>query len=102
MHLHPTNSIYTKLLEVEHNFPDQEAIAGAGRGQYELLNGALPLHPALHELIKLDIVYGVGCGKGHVLITVSEPHRWEEIEGEIHHIVARHIDTANEKDRPNA
>lgn len=100
MHLHSTNSVYTKLLEVKHTFPAQVAITGAGRGEYKLLNGPLPLHPALHELIKLDIVYGVDCEEGSIIITVSEPHRWGEIEGEIHHIIARHI-TENEKDQPN-
>lgn len=101
MHLHPTNSLYTKVMEVEHTLPVQVAIAGAGRGEYELLDGPLPLHPALHELIKLDIVYRVDCGDRHVIITVSEPHRWGEIEGEIHHIIARHINTENKKDQPN-
>ncbi len=96
MHLHNTNSLYTKMLQVQHELVSQDAVSGNYRGSYNIIRGTPPIHAVTLELLKLDIVWGVAVDEGYILITVSEPRRWAEIEGEIHHIVARHIDVEDQ------
>ena len=91
MHLHDTKSVYTKLLQVNHELKDQSAVAGAGRGTYAIQSGPGLIHPVLLEMLKLDIVFHVACGNGYIMISVSEPRRWGEIEGQLHHIAARNL-----------
>lgn len=89
MHLHDTNGIYTKLLQVQHDLKPQVAVAGNGRGEYAVVDGYPQIQPLVLELLKLDIVCHVAVDEGYFLISVSAPHRWGEIEGELQHIVAR-------------
>ncbi len=92
MHLHNTNSLYTKVLQVEHPFEPQSAITGDGRGQYSVCDGHPQIHPVILEMLKLDIVHHVACDTEYFLITVNNPRRWNEIEGQLHHIVAKHLE----------
>lgn len=89
MYLHDTNVCYTKMLQVAHDLVPQSAVAGNGRGEYSILGGCPQIHAVVHELLKLDIVHHVAVDDGYFLISVSEPHRWSEIEGEMQHVVAR-------------
>lgn len=91
MHLHDTNNGHTKLLQVQHGLSKQTAQAGASRGQYHVVDGFPQIHKVVFELLKLDIIWQVTCDEGYFIITVREPHRWKEIEGEVHHVVARNI-----------
>lgn len=89
MFLHDTNICYTKMLQVEHNLTPQSAVAGNGRGEYAIVGGHPQIHPVVLELLKFDIVHHVAVDEGYFLISVSEPHRWGEIEGSLQHVVAR-------------
>lgn len=89
MYLHKTNNIDSQVLQVDHSLAPQVAVTGAGRGQYVLCGGHALIHPVVLELLKFDIVCRVICEDGYLLITVSEPHRWGEIEGQLQHVVAR-------------
>lgn len=92
MKLHDSKSLYTKVLEVKHNLAEQAIITGRGRGEYIMVLGEPPVHPVIHEMIKLDIVWRIDVGPGYIMVTASQPERWPEIEGKIVHIAARHID----------
>lgn len=89
MFLHDTNVCYTKMLQVKHDLEPQSAVAGNGRGEYSIVDGHPQIHFVVLELLKLDIVYHVAVNEGYFLISVSEPHRWNEVEGEMQHVVAR-------------
>lgn len=91
MYLHKTNNIDTQVLQVDHGLAPQVAVAGRGRGQYVLCGGHALIHPVVLELLKFDIVRRVICEDGYFLITVGAPHRWEEIEGQLQHVVARFL-----------
>lgn len=95
--LHDSKSLYTKVLEVNHGLPAQDAITGRGRGEYTIIGGHPQIHNVILELLKIDIVWRVGCGDGYIMVTVSEPHRWKEIEGTVVHIASRNLDE-NAKD----
>ena len=89
IHLHKTNHIDSQVLQVVHGLAPQVAVAGAGRGQYTIWGGHPQIHPLVLEILKLNIVWRVICADGYFLISVSEPRRWGEIEGQLHHIVAK-------------
>lgn len=89
MFLHDTNIGYTKMLQVKHTLEPQSAVAGNGRGEYAIVGGHPQIHPVVLELLKLDIVHHVAVDEGYFLISVSEPHRWKEVEGEMQHVVSR-------------
>lgn len=89
MFLHETNVCYTKMLQVQHGLEPQSAVAGNGRGEYTIVGGHPQIHPVVLELLKLDIVHHVAVDDGYFLISVSEPHRWNEVAGKLQHIVAR-------------
>lgn len=89
MHLHDTNVGRTKMLQVKHDLEPQSAVAGNGRGEYTIVGGYPQIHSVVLELLKLDIVHHVAVDEGYFLISVSEPHRWGEIDGELQHVVAR-------------
>lgn len=91
MRLHETKSLYDRVLQVEHPFKAQVAVVGRGRGEYVICEGHPQIQPVVLEMLKLDIVCRVACDDGYFLITVRNPSRWNEIEGELHHIVARHL-----------
>lgn len=89
MHLHDSKSCYSKILQVEHGLTKQVAIEGNGRGEYRILEGHPQIHKAVHELLKIDIVWRVCCDVGYFMITVSEPDRWPQITGEVQQTVAK-------------
>ena len=91
MKVHNTKTGYTKFLEVEHPFLSQVAVAGRGRGEAYVIDGHPQIQKVVLELLKLDIVYHIVVGEGYMLISVSKPHRWDEVEGQMQHIVARHL-----------
>ena len=92
MYLHKTNNIDSQVLQVDHGLAPQVAVAGAGRGQWTIWDGHPQIHHVVLEILKLNIVWRVVCEDGYFLITVREPHRWGEIEGQLHHTVARALE----------
>ncbi len=96
MNLFDTKSLYTKVLEIKHNLPKQVVYAGNGRGEHTVVEGHPQVHTVVLELLKLDIVWRVVCDTNYLMITVSEPKRWKEIEGIVQRIAARHIDEAKD------
>jgi hypothetical protein len=93
MHLFNTKSGNTRVLHVPgHGLEPQVAITGRGRGQYTIEEGHPQIHKAVLELLKYDIVWRVDCNTDYFMITVSDPRRWPEIEGVIHHTVARTLE----------
>lgn len=91
---HETGDPYIKVLQVEHNFPIQSVICppGAGRGIVEVLNGEPQVHPCVTEICKLDFVFYVIVEEGLLFISVNPPRHWNQVLGEIQHIVARHLE----------
>lgn len=91
MHLHDTKTLYTKILQVDHGLEPQVVLSGDGRGTYTIVEGHGVIHKVILEFVKLDIVWRVVCSDGYLMITVSDPRRWNEIAGELHQLAARHI-----------
>lgn len=98
IYLHDTNSLYTKVLQIQHDLKHQVAIAGNGRGQYAIVDGHPQIHKVVFELLKLDIVHRVSCEDNCFIITVNQPKRWPEIAGIVCHIAARHINKTSVRD----
>ena len=90
---HDTPSLYAKLLQIEHSFPEQTVMqpAGAGVGVLEVIVGDPNIHLVVREICNLGIVCQVAVGENYLLIVVDRPQYWDRFLGEIQHIVARHI-----------
>ncbi len=90
---HNTNSLYSKLLQVEHDFPKQAVMhpQGAGVGILEVLDGEPIIHSVVRDICRLDIVWQVFVDENYFIIVVDRPEYWDRVMGEIQHIVARHL-----------
>lgn len=91
MQLHSTQHIYIKIVEVEHTLKPQDAVSGSARGETYVISGLPQIHDVVFHLLKIDIVYRVTCGDNHIMVFVTEPHRWNEIDGLIQSVIAKHV-----------
>jgi hypothetical protein len=93
MKWHDSKTGYTKILEVEHNFPHQTVMRppGGGKGLVNVVDGVPQPHACVTDVTKYDDVWQVTVGDGYFMITLRDPKRWSYVMGDIGLVIARHI-----------